>query len=57
MRAAFGERAFQTVIPYTVRAKESVVTGQSILDYDPKSRLAESYWTLAEEILTYVQSA
>ena len=57
VRAAFGERAFQTVIPYTVRAKESVVTGQSILDYDPKSRLAESYRTLAEEILTYVQSA
>ena len=57
VRAAFGDQAFKTVIPYTVRAKESVVTGRSILDYDPKSRLAESYRTLAGEILSHAKAA
>jgi len=57
VRAAFGDRTFKSVIRYSVRAKESVVTGQSILDYDAKSPLAESYRTLADEILTYAQAA
>jgi chromosome partitioning protein len=56
VRAVFGDRAFKTVIPYTVRAKESVVSGQSILDYDGKSKLAEAYRTLAEEILAYAET-
>lgn len=57
VRAAFGDQAFRTVIPYTVRAKESVVSGRSILDYDSKSRLAESYRTLAGEILSHAKAA
>jgi len=56
VRAAFGERTFKSVIQYSVRAKESVVSGQSILDYDAKSPLAESYRTLADEILAYAQT-
>ena len=53
VRTAFGDRTFKSVIPYSVRAKESVVTGKSILDYDGKSKLARSYRALADEILTY----
>ena len=57
VRTAFGDRTFKSVIRYSVRAKESVVSGESILSYDPKSALAESYRTLADEILAYDQAA
>ena len=53
VRAAFGDRTFDAVIRYSVRAKESVVSGKSILDYDGKSPLAASYRALADEILAY----
>lgn len=57
VRAAFGDRTFQSVIPYSVRAKESVVSGQSILQYDGKSKLARAYRALAEEIIAYAREA
>jgi chromosome partitioning protein len=57
VRTAFGDRTFQAVISYSVRAKDSSAAGQSILTYDSKSTLAESYRTLADEILAYAQAA
>jgi len=57
VQTAFGDRTFKSVIRYSVRAKESVVSGQSILDYDAKSAIAESYRALAEEILAYAKAA
>ena len=57
VRAGFGDRTFGTVIPASVRAKESVVSGKSILDYDSKSTLARSYRALADEILAYGKAA
>jgi chromosome partitioning protein len=57
VRTAFGDRTFSSVIRYSVRAKESVVTGQSILTYDSKSTLAESYRSLADEILAHGKAA
>jgi chromosome partitioning protein len=57
VRAAFGERTFKSVITYSVRAKDSTAAGQSVLDYDSKSPVAESYRTLADEILAYASAA
>lgn len=57
VQTAFGDRTFRSVIRYSVRAKESVVSGQSILSYDSHSPLAEAYRTLADEILAYAQAA
>lgn len=53
VRSAFGELIFNAVIRYSVRAKESVVAGQPILTYDPRSPLSEAYRGLAEEILRH----
>jgi chromosome partitioning protein len=57
VRSAFGDRTFKAVIGYSVSAKDSSAAGQSILAYDSKSALAESYRTLADEILAYAQAA
>ena len=57
VQSAFGQRAFKSVIRYSVRAKESVVTGQSVLSYDSRSPLAEAYRALANEIIAYAQAA
>lgn len=53
VQTAFGDRTFKSIIPYSVRAKESVVSGKSILDYDGKSTLARAYRALADEIIAY----
>ena len=51
LRAAFSDRVFQSVIPYSVQAKDSVAAAQSILSYDPKSKLAEAYRGVAHELI------
>jgi chromosome partitioning protein len=50
LRQAFPDRMFHSVIPYSVRAKDSVAAAQSILTYDPKSALAKAYLGLAQEL-------
>lgn len=57
VRDGFGDRTFKSVIKYSVRAKESVVRGQSILDYDKKSSVAKSYRDLADEVIAYAKAA
>jgi chromosome partitioning protein len=50
VRAYFGERAYQTVIPRTVRLSEAPSFGQPITSFDPSSRGARSYQRFAREV-------
>ncbi|WP_353893286.1 AAA family ATPase [Proteinivorax hydrogeniformans] len=47
----FGDKVYKTLIPRNVRLSEAPSYGQSIVDYDPKSKGAEVYKALAEEVL------
>ena len=51
VRASFGKQVFQTVIPRNGRLSEAPSYGVSIIDYDPKSKGAESYLEMAKEVL------
>jgi len=46
----FGDLVYDVIIPRTVRLSEAPGFGQPITEYDPKSRGAESYRRLAEEV-------
>lgn len=48
----FGAAMFQTIIPRNIRIAEAPGFGQSILQYDAKSRGAEAYFALAAEFLS-----
>ncbi len=50
VRRYFGELVFQAVIHRSVRLSEAPSHGQAIIDYDPKSKGAEVYKALAEEV-------
>lgn len=45
------DQVYKTVIPRNVRLSEAPSHGLAIIDYDPKSRGAEVYGKLAEEVL------
>ncbi len=47
----FGQSLFNTVIPRNIRMAEAPGFGQSIFQYDHKSKGAEAYLTLAQELL------
>lgn len=47
----FGPAMFQTIIPRNIRLAEAPGFGQSIFQYDSKSRGAEAYQALAQEFL------
>ena len=49
VRSHFGDKALQTVIPRNVRLSEAPSFGQSIFQYDPRSKGAEKYKELALE--------
>lgn len=50
VRSFFGERAFATVIPRTVRLSEAPSYAQPITVFDPDSKGAVAYLALAEEL-------
>jgi hypothetical protein len=52
VRRYFGKRVYKTVIPRTVRLSEAPGFGQPITVYDPKSRGAECYRSLAKEVVS-----
>lgn len=56
VRKYFGEKVYQTLIPRNVRLSEAPSYGQSIIDYDIKSRGAEVYLELAKEVLANGES-
>ncbi len=45
-------KVFESLIPLSVKGAEVSNSGQSIYEYDPKSRLAERYEALTREVLT-----
>lgn len=51
VRAHFGERVYQTVIPRNVRLSEAPSFGQPIISYDVSSRGARAYLALAREFV------
>ena len=51
LRDFFGDEVFKTVIPRNVRLAEAPSHGKSIIEYDLRSKGAESYLNLAREIL------
>ncbi|MDE2039090.1 MAG: ParA family protein [Elusimicrobia bacterium] len=51
VRKFFGPSLFSTVIPRAVRLAEAPGFGQSILQYDPRSKGSEAYIALAQELL------
>jgi chromosome partitioning protein len=50
VRRHFPHRIFNTLIPRSVRVSEAPSYGQLIFEYDPQSRAAQSYSTLADEV-------
>ncbi|RJX23533.1 MAG: ParA family protein [Dethiobacter sp.] len=51
VRKYFGDLVFKAVVPRNVRLSEAPSYGESILDYDPRSKGAEVYKNMAEEVL------
>lgn len=52
VRNYFGDKVFKTVIPRNVRLSEAPSYGQSILDYDKRSKGAEAYHKLSREVIS-----
>lgn len=52
VKAYFGKQVYDTIIPRNVRLSEAPSHGKTILDYDPRSKGAEVYMKLAEEVLS-----
>ena len=52
VRSFFGPRAFETVIPRTVRLSEAPSYAQPITVFDPDSKGADAYMALAAELAT-----
>lgn len=56
IRDAYGSnvRIFETRIPKSVRASESLGEAQDILKYDPRGKVADAYIKLANEVMSNV---
>ena len=55
VRAHFPQ-TFRTIIPRSVRLSEAPSYGQSVLDYDPTSKGAQSYIALAQEVIDLIDT-
>lgn len=53
----FRNKVYRTIIPRNVRLSESPSYGLPIILYDPKSKGAECYTDLAEEVIEYARGA
>jgi len=51
VKSNFKEKVYNTVIPRNIRLAEAPSYGMPINIYDPKSAGAESYASLAEEVI------
>ncbi|MCL2403812.1 MAG: ParA family protein, partial [Coriobacteriia bacterium] len=51
VRDFFGDKAFQTLIPRSVRISEAPSFGQSVIEYDSKGKGAVTYRNLAKEVM------
>jgi chromosome partitioning protein len=57
VKDAFGDLVFETTINKTIRFAEAPVAGEPILTYAPRSKGAESYRELAQEVISRVSSS
>src|SRR5437588_5999092 len=55
LRGFYGNLVLQTLIPRNVRLAEAPSHGKPVIYYDPRSRGAESYLALAEEVISHEQ--
>jgi chromosome partitioning protein len=53
LRDFYGPKVLKTVVPRNVRLAEAPSYGKPILLYDPRSRGAESYQQLAQEVIDH----
>ncbi len=51
VRKYFQEKVYKTIISRNIRLSEAPSYGQSVLEYDPRSRGAELYLELAKEVI------
>jgi chromosome partitioning protein len=56
VRKFFGAKVARSVIPRNIRVSESPSFGQSVLEYDPRSRGAQAYLEFVEEVKEYAAS-
>lgn len=52
VRKYFREKVYKTIISRNIRLSEAPSYGQSVLEYDPRSRGAEMYLDLAKEVIS-----
>jgi chromosome partitioning protein len=57
LRNFYGSLVFTTVVPRNVRLAEAPSHGKPVISYDPRSRGAEAYLQLAQEVLKHDQEA
>jgi chromosome partitioning protein len=57
LRGFYGNLILKTLIPRNVRLAEAPSYGKPVIYYDARSRGAESYFQLAEEVLAHEQEA
>jgi chromosome partitioning protein len=50
LKAHFGDKVFQTVIPRNVRVTESPSFGEPVIRYDPHCAAADAYFEVAKEV-------
>jgi len=55
LRKGFGNKVFRTIIPRNVRLSEAPSHGRPIVQYDIKSKGAQSYLALAQELINKVE--
>lgn len=55
VKSNFGGLVYETIIPRSVRLAEAPSYGKPVIDYDSRSRSAEVYLRLAEEVLSRVK--
>lgn len=55
VKSNFGGLVYDTIIPRSVRLAEAPSYGKPVIDYDSRSRSAEVYLRLAEEVLNRVK--
>ncbi len=53
VKTNFKDKVFKTIIPRNVRLSEAPSFGMSIIDYDIKSKGAETYLALAKEVIKH----
>ncbi|MCS6919240.1 MAG: AAA family ATPase [Fimbriimonadales bacterium] len=56
VRKFFGTKVARAIIPRNIRVSESPSFGQPVIEYDPRSRGAQAYLELVEEVKHYAAS-